>query len=57
MLGARDANWRDTYAALDTAGINSFLIQAVIQDVRITDSQSTLAWKGTTYYGCYNGRY
>ena len=46
FLGAADADWTDTYADLDTAGINSFLIQAVIQDVRITDSQSTLAWKG-----------
>ena len=46
MLGARDANWRDTYAALDTAGINSFLLQVMIQDVRITDATQTLAWKG-----------
>ena len=46
MLGARDAMWEDSYTALDGAGINSFLIQAMIQDVRITDSTQTLAWKG-----------
>ena len=33
MLGARDADWRNTYAALDSAGINSFLLQVMIQDV------------------------
>ena len=46
MLGARDADWRNTYAALDSAGINSFLLQVMIQDVRITDATQTLAWKG-----------
>ena len=46
FLGAADANWVDTYTDLDSNGINSFLIQAVIQDIRITDSSNTLEWKG-----------
>ena len=40
-----DADWRDTYAALDTAGINSFLIQGYYKMLGL-QILKTLAWKG-----------
>ena len=56
MVGIRNADWKDSYrngvvtgAGAPTSGllnVNSFLIQAMIQDIRIIDAIGALAWKG-----------
>ena len=48
MVGIRDADWRTSYNNSTTGllGITSFLIQAMIQDIRIVDAVGALAWKG-----------
>ena len=48
MVGIRDADWRTSYNNSTTGllSITSFLIQAMIQDIRIIDSAGALAWKG-----------
>ena len=48
FIGVRNADWRNSYNSnsVGLAGITSFLIQGVIQDVRIIDSLGALAWKG-----------
>ena len=45
FIGAADQDWRTTYGNLNTDSISTFLLQAVIQDVRIVDSQGVLTWK------------
>ena len=54
FIGIRNADWKNSYRnGIETGdpgtsgllNVNSFLIQAVIQDIRVIDASGALAWK------------
>ena len=54
FIGIRNADWKNSYRnGIETTdpgtsgllNVNSFLIQAVIQDIRVIDASGALAWK------------